>query len=346
MLRKFFGVVPFVLAGWVMAEGANDRTISILDPGTSYNREVSWLLIVVGIFAAIVFIGVTAALILTVVRYRKTGNETTEPPQFHGNDALELWWTIIPTIVVLIIFGITAKSMFKLDQRPAGALKIEVTGHQFWWDFKYPTLGIRNSSEVVVPVGKPIFFEITSADVIHSFRIASMVGTQDAIPGIKNGIYVTPEKIGDYYGQCAEFCGSSHSRMRFRVKVVSQADFDAFVSFSKAPPLPTLNTEAKKGEALFSAQCAACHAVNGKPNPAQALKPDLTSFGSRTTVGSGIWENKPEYVKAWIKDSAGVKPGSTMPSFPNLKDSEVDSLMAYLEAQKIPGIDFSGLPKF
>lgn len=349
-------VLLLLVFGWVFAADPGQSSgyhLNILDPQASfYNREVRGLLFWVTVFAALVFVIVTGALTYVSFKFRRTGLETGLPPQFHGNDRLELTWTFIPTIIVLIIFGLTARSMFVLDRPTPGAMVVEVHGWQFWWDFLYKEQGIRNSNELILPVGKPVAFEITgggskdSYDVIHSFRITSMIGTQDAVPGIITRINVTPEKIGDYYGQCVELCGPSHSNMRFRVKVVDQATFDKWIAGAKAysattPSDPLL----RKGADLYKANCAACHAIKGV-SKGLLTNPDLSFFGNRTTVGSGVWENKPEYLEAWIKNAPGMKPGSKMPAFLNLSDDQAKAIAAYLLSHKVEGLELGDLPKF
>ncbi len=345
MLARSLVLVGLGLFTLAFAEG---RVISILDPGTAYNREVSRLLVWVMWFAAFVSIVVIGALIYTVVKFRKRPGQEGEPPQIHGNDRLEVWWTAIPLVIVLVIFGLTAQSLVRLSKPPLDAMKIEVTGHQFWWDFNYPELGIRNSNELIVPVGKPVHLVVTSVDVIHSFWAASLVGKQDAIPGVKINLSFTPEKEGNYYGQCAELCGASHSNMRFRVLVVSQEQFDRFVAGAKnfqPPALADANTQ--KGETLFQQNCASCHTVKGTASQGK-IGPDLSFYGNRTTLGSGIWEGKDKdaLLEAWIRNSPGVKPGSKMPPFPGLKDEDVKAIASYLNGLKIEGLDFSKLPKF
>ncbi|WP_027883432.1 cytochrome c oxidase subunit II [Meiothermus rufus] len=338
---------------WAAEPGqAGGHTLNILDgEASAFNREVRGLLVWVMGFAALVFVVVMGALTYVTIKFRRTGKETGEPPQTHGNDRLEVLWTIIPTVIVLTIFGLTARSMFRLEQPQPGAMVVEVRGWQFWWDFHYKEYGVRDSNQLILPVGRPVTFEVTGGDgsnydVIHSFRIASLVGTRDAIPGVVTRITVTPEKEGNYYGQCVELCGASHANMRFRVKVVSQEEFDRWIAEAKtyqasAPTDPTL----QRGEELFKQQCAACHGLKGV---AQGLpnNPDLTLFGNRTTVGAGMWPNTPEYLEAWIKNSPGMKPGVKMPAFLHLSDQDVKAIAAYLLSHKIEGFDFDKLEKF
>jgi cytochrome c oxidase subunit 2 len=155
---------------------------------------------------------------------------------------------------------------------------------------------------------------------------------------------VTPDKIGNYYGQCVELCGASHSNMRFRVKVVSQEVYDKWIAGAKAYSAAS-NPQFAQGEALFKANCQACHGLKGVSQGLPA-NPDLTFFGNRTTVGAGMWENKPEYLERWIKNSPGMKPGIKMPAYPQLSDDDVKAIAGYLLSHKVDGLDLSNLPKY
>lgn len=344
MLRGSIVLWVVLLLG--LALGQDTRVVNILDPSTSYNREVGRLLVWVMAFAVLIFGVVTGALTYTVIKFRKRGNEQGEPPQFHGNDRLEILWTIIPTVIIVIIFGLTAQSMIANAKLPAGAMTVKVTGYQFWWDYEYEGLGIRNSNELILPVGKPVIAEITSKDVIHSWWPASLVGKQDAIPGVTTRVHFTPEKEGIYYGQCAELCGASHANMRFRVIVVSQEAFDRFVQGARTYRAPEPQEAlARRGQGLFQQNCAGCHTVKG--TAAQGvIGPDLSFFGNRTTVGSGLWKNTDAYLIPWIKNSPGVKPGSKMPPFAQLSDDDARAIAAYVKSLRIEGLDFQGLPQF
>jgi cytochrome c oxidase subunit 2 len=355
MLQRSLGLIVLLMLGLVLAAApgqAGGHTLNILDQDASaFNREVGGLLAWVIGFAALVFVVVTGALIYVTIKFRRTGKETGEPEQIHGNDRLEVALTVIPTVIVLIIFGLTAQSMFKLDRPTPGAMVVEVRGWQFWWDFHYKDYGVRDSNQLILPVGRTVRFEVTGGDgtnydVIHSFRIASLVGARDAIPGVVTHIEVTPEKIGEYYGQCVELCGASHANMRFRVMVVPQEEFDRFIAGAKAyqaatPKEPTL----VRGEELYKQQCAACHAIKGV-SQGLSSNPDLTFFGNRTTVGAGMWPNVPEYLESWIKNSPGMKPGVKMPAYTHLSDEDVKAIAAYLMSHKVDGLDFGKLEKF
>ncbi len=233
------GFAALSLGGLALAQEAH--RVAITHPGGSYNQEVAFLYPWVYFFSFLVFLVVAGALAYVVLKFRAKPGQEGEPPQIHGNDRLEVVWTLIPLAIILILFGLTAKALIQVNRPIPGSLKVEVTGYQFWWDFNYPELGFRNSNELILPAGVPVELEITSKDVIHSFWVPGLAGKRDAIPGQKTLLHFTPKEPGNYYGFCAELCGPSHSRMLFRVVVLPKEEFDRFVEAAKAPqpPWPT-----------------------------------------------------------------------------------------------------------
>lgn len=350
MLQRSIGIL--IGLGLALALGDGGHKINVLDTSTAINREISSLLVWVIVFAALVFVVVTGAMAYVVIKFRRTGKEQGEPAQISHNDPLEIGWTVVPFVICLVIFGITAQSMLSgksdINKPLNGALTIKVVGYQFWWDIEYPELGIRSGNDIVVPVGKPVHLQMTSNDVIHSFWVTSLVGKNDAIPGMVTNVYFTPEKEGSYYGQCAELCGPSHANMRFRINVVSQEVFDRFVQGAAAFAVqPAADPQVARGEELFNQQCMACHMVKGTIAQGR-IGPDLTYFGNRATFGAGIWDNKPDSAQlvAWIRNSPGVKPGSKMPAFPGLTEDDAKAIAAYLHSLKVANVDLASLPKY
>ncbi len=337
-MRK--GIGALVSLGLALAQAGH--RVGVLNPATSFNREVSWLLIWVLVFAVLIFGVVAGSLAYIALRFRARGNEVGEPPQIHGNDRLEVLWTAIPIVIVLILFGLTAKSLVQVNKAVPGAFTVEVTGYQFWWDFTYPGLGLRTSNELILPVGVPVQLEVTSKDVIHSFWVPGLSGKKDAIPGQKNRTYFTPEKPGNYYGVCAELCGASHARMLFRVLVLPKEEFDRFVAEAQAYQPPVANP---RGQEVFQQNCAACHNATGKKPPA-VIGPELAFMGNRLSLGAGIMDHTPENLKAWIRNPAGFKPGVKMPGFPQLSEADLEALVEYLDGLKLSGFDFKSLPRF
>jgi cytochrome c oxidase subunit 2 len=333
-------VAALSLLGLGLAQEAH--RVGITHPGGSYNQEVAFLYPWVYFFSALVFVVVAGALAYVTWKFRARPGQEGEPPQVHGNDRLEVIWTLIPLLIILVLFGLTAKALIQVNRPIPGAMKVEVTGYQFWWDFHYPALGLRNSNELILPAGVPVELEVTSKDVIHSFWVPGLSGKRDAIPGQKTLIHFTPKEPGNYYGFCAELCGPSHARMLFRVLVVPKEEFDRFVEAARAYTPPVADA---RGQEVFQQNCMACHGVQGKMPPA-VIGPELGFVGNRVSLAAGIADHTPENLKAWIKDPASMKPGVKMPGFPQLSEEDLDALVRYLEGLKVEGLDFKALPKF
>jgi cytochrome c oxidase subunit 2 len=185
--------------------------------------------------AAVVFAVVSTLVIWSVLRYRRRGDQL--PEQTHGNNTLELLWTLIPTIIVLGLFWVTLQAQDKV-QTPAerAALTVDVTAFQWSWRFRYEESGAEvvggpgNVPELVVPVGQPVRVRLRTADVVHSFYVPQTLFKRQAIPGVTNEFDLTFEKVGTYHGQCTQFCGLAHADMLFRVRVVSPGEFQSWVA--------------------------------------------------------------------------------------------------------------------
>jgi cytochrome c oxidase subunit 2 len=249
-----------------------------------------------------------------------------------GNHVLEIVWTVIPIILLIIIAipSVTATFNQARDlKNDKDAIHIKVTGHQFWWQFEYPDYGIVTAQDLVIPVGKKVAFELTSADVNHSFWIPSLGGKLDTNPGMTNTFYLQADEPNVYKGECAELCGASHALMYFKVNAVSQADFDQWVNKMKAPPA-VVPASAQKGEQLFKENCMSCHSVgvNGL-----SFGPNLNGFASREKI-AGILEHNDENLKKWLSDPQGVKPGNKMVLSNKLTPEQVDELVKYLDTLK------------
>jgi cytochrome c oxidase subunit 2 len=280
-----------------------------------------------------IFIVVEAALIWTVVRFRRRkGGPEAQP--IHGNTTLEVLWTLAPAVILAFIAVPTVRTIFKTaGAPPPNALEVRVVGHQWWWEFQYPKLGITTANELHLPANRTVYFTLEAADVIHSFWVPALGGKRDVIPGRVNHMWFTPSHEGTYPGQCAEYCGASHANMLFKVMVQSQADFDAWAANQKAPvAAPDSTSLAAKGfEVYRTGQCVACHTIDGVSYG--VLGPNLNKVATRTTIASGIFPNDTEHMKRWIKDAPGQKPGSLMMNM-NLTDEQVEALVAFLQTRR------------
>ena len=281
--------------------------------------------------AAVVFILVEGALIYIVFKYRAS-KANTAPKQLHGHTKLELMWTAIPAVILTGIAFMTVPVIFDQARHPEDAMEIQVIAHQWWWEYRYDN-GVVTANELHIPVGRPVLLELRSADVIHSYWIPKLAGKQDVVPGRINHLTIEATEPGEYYGQCAEYCGLSHANMRARAFAHEPADFDRWLSEQQAPAVEDGAVAA--GRELFHTgrfaggqQCVSCHAIQGT-DAAGVLGPDLTHLASRTTFAGAMFELNEENLRLWLEDPPARKPGSLMPDL-NLTDQQISDLVAYL----------------
>jgi len=270
---------------------------SPLIPGSDRATDIANLFWIVLGIAAVVFVIVEALIIFAVVKYRRQFPDEV-PEQIHGNTRLELIWTVVPALIMVVLFGLTLSTLQKYayDKTPEDAMVVEITGRQWFWEFNYPETEITLTSltdDLYLPADEPVQFEIRSNDVIHSFWIPELAGKVDAIPGHTNTLWFTAQ-AGDYDGQCAEFCGQSHYDMLFNVHVIPRAEFDAWMAdqielASQFQPIGTdLETplpigDATRGDTLFHEQfgCNACHSLDGSTLVGPSLQGVSERAGNR-----------------------------------------------------------------
>ncbi|MSQ30986.1 MAG: cytochrome c oxidase subunit II [Dehalococcoidia bacterium] len=290
---------------------------------------------IIFILAGVVFFAIMAVTLIFTLLYRERPGQTAL--QFHGNSKLEVVWTLIPVIIVVIMAVPTFSAISETSKAPpADALKVVAIGHQWWFEFQYPELGLTTANELHVPVGRAVSVTLESKDVIHSFWVPQLSGKVDMMPGHRNHLWFTPTQARPepYLAQCAEFCGISHANMRFRVFVRPAADFDAWTKSTAADRTAPTTDIAKAGEAQFAASgCVGCHTVKGNAAAAGTVGPNLTHFGSRTTLGSGVVDSNPQNIRKWLANPQNVKPGALMPNL-NLSQDALDKLVPYLEGLK------------
>ena len=282
---------------------------------------ITWAVAIIGL---LVFV----ALGWILLRFRERPGAGV-PRQIHGHALLEIAWTIAPALVLLIIAIPTIQVVFRTqgDAAPPSSLAVTVRGWQWWWEFRYPTLDVVTANELHLPAGRPVVLTLEGLDVIHSFWVPQLGGKRDVVPGRVNRITLTPDRAGEYWGQCAEFCGASHANMQLRVIVEEPAAFERWAAAQKVPP-PEPTGDAAAGKDLFTRHaCVGCHTIRGVASG--ALGPDLTHFGSRALFGAGLWPTTAESVAAWIKDPPALKPGSRMPNL-GVTDADARALALYL----------------
>jgi len=300
-------------------QGPNAKTIShLIDP-------VFWV-------AGVVFVLVEGMAVIFVIKYRDRGG-TQEPVQIHGNSRLEVGWTLIPAAILVAVAIPTIATIFKLSHKPAHAINVTVTAHQWWWEYNYTDLGVTTANELHMPVNQPLEITLIGADVIHSFWVPALAGKQDVVPGRTNHMNMTGSKVGSFLGQCTEFCGLSHANMRLKAFVQSPQDFQSWVDGQRvAAATPAGGSPAEEGLTLFTSKgCSGCHTVQGVSGG--KVGPNLTHLQSRTSFAGAIFAMNPDNLSTWLKNPPGVKPGSKMPNL-NLSGDEITKLVAYLETLK------------
>jgi cytochrome c oxidase subunit II len=295
-------------------------------------RDVSFIVLAI---TAAIFVIVAGFTGYTLIRFgRRPTNPDVEPAQVYGSTQIELAWTVVPFLIVVVLFLVTARYVWGIERRaqPPDALEITVVGNQWWWEIRYPKLGIVTANEIHVPVSDaarptPTFFTIQSVDVAHSFWIPQLAGKMDAIPNKTNRVWIEPLQVGTYVGQCAEYCGLQHALMLLVVVVHPKDEFQAWVAAQQAAPVDQATVAA--GRQLFSSlACINCHTVRGTRGNG-VFGPDLTHLMSRSTLGAGPARNTPENLRAWVKDPGAFKTGALMPAM-KLDDTQLDQLVAYL----------------
>ena len=336
-------VAALVLAAALTGCDAAQRgyPITMFRPASPQASAIYNLTIVIAIIAAIAFVIVEGWLLIASFRFRNRPEE--QAVQTHGNLKLETGWTVITAVVMFTVLGFTVKTMVDVTALPAAAavpagafpgeiVNLNVTAHQWWWEFEYPGQGVVTGNEVHVPVGRTIRVQVESADVIHSFWVPQLAGKIDAVPGHTNYTSFLAAAPGVYHGLCAEYCGGQHAHMGFRIIADPLPDFAAWVKDQQAPAAQPTTDQQRAGLEVVSTVCAACHTVRGTPAQAK-IGPDLTHFASRQTLAADFLDNTPQNVATWLHDPQAVKPDNKMPNL-HLDQATINDLVAYLENLK------------
>jgi cytochrome c oxidase subunit II len=309
-----------------------DTKMSTVMPKSDFGRLTHDIFMLISWWTLGIFILTEGGLLYACWRFRDRPGASI-PKQVHGHTVLEVGWTVAFAAILVIIAVPTVRAIFKTQEAPAATdLKVDVVGHQWWWEFRYPGQQVVTANEAHIPVGQTVAFNLHGPDVIHSFWVPQLGGKRDVVPGRVNRITLTPEVPGDYIGQCAEYCGISHANMRFRVVVHPKGEWEKWVAAQQAAPVEPKDELAQKGKEIFSqSACMGCHTISGLS--AGILGPNLTHFGSRKTLGSATTLNTPENLVKWIEDPAHLKPGVLMPNL-GMRDEQSKALAAYLLSLK------------
>jgi cytochrome c oxidase subunit II len=317
---------------------AADTVSSIFAPVSTPAVKEADLAKMVLVLSAVVFVVVAGLVVYSVVRFRAgRGEQGTEPPQVYGSAQVEAAWTVIPIIIVIVLVLATARVIHEVQAapEPPNAVRVTVVGRQWWWEIRYPELGVVTANELHVPVSdsanrQPTFLTLESADVAHSFWVPRFAGKTDLIPNKTNRMWVEPHQPGTYLGQCAEYCGTQHAHMLLRVVAESPEQFARWVEQQRqnAAAVPADSAAAAGRRVFLGTACISCHTVGGTVATGR-YGPDLTHLMSRETIGAGVAPNTRKRLRAWVRNPDDLKHGVLMPAM-QLDDEQLDQLVEYL----------------
>ena len=347
LLIKVFSasLLPFTFCLLPLLSGCGGVQ-SVLNPAGPQAARISrlwWLMFYV---CAAVFVMVMISVLFAALRSRQKQTDVsdahliTPEPQSEQRMATVVTGALLLTVVILFVFLIsgfmTGRATYTL-QDPS-ALSIKVTGHQWWWEVQYEDQTASNifktANEIHIPVGRPVQIKLTSTDVIHSFWVPNLDGKKDLLPGgHETIIWFRADREGEFYGQCAEFCGHQHAHMRFVVVAESIDKFNAWLEAQRKPSAPASDEAQQRGQQVFlSSPCIMCHTIRGTDAHA-IVAPDLTHLASRKTIAAGMLPLTRGHLAGWISNSQEIKPGNRMPPVP-LAPEDLQALLSYLESLK------------
>src|SRR5689334_6286239 len=254
----------------LLAACGQNHPDSIFHQRTDFNRDVDFLFKILIYAGTAVFIFVEAILVWTLIKYRHRPGRP-DPEHVHGNTTLEITWTVIPLLILVIIGFPTIKTIFKTQAAArADALQVEVIGHQWWWEFRYPQYNVVTANELYLPIGRTVNFSLRTQDVIHSFWVPALAGKRDLVSNHTNYLWYTPDSTTAtaFNGACVEYCGASHANMRFKTFTVSPADFESWAAHQSTAAIGTSPTAPAPGGAPGAAAAVAPTTAPGSAVPA------------------------------------------------------------------------------
>ena len=371
-------LVGLALAAWISFDAIPDsawqtaRQPAIDDVASPLTRELDDFYQIVFYMAVAVFVLVEGLILYAAFRFRRKPGDPM-PKQVHGDNRAEIAWTLAPTLIVLLLaymgYGVMQQRFVtEYDQDP---LVVNATGFQWWWEFDYPEAGFATSTEMVVPVNRPVRVMLESHDVLHSFWVPELAGKYDAVPGARDGgagqnsISFVAERTGRFEGQCAELCGTQHAGMRFTVIVVEEEEYqawaDAHAEMVSLPELPEDDPETTPNESYgvldsdsaevrgykyFMARCITCHLVDGvntrvaegeeiaPERSADTPGPNVTRMAARTFLAGGVVAHTGVGAQTWVREPGTLKIGSNMAAM-GYTDAEIDDILTWLYSFKI-----------
>jgi cytochrome c oxidase subunit 2 len=324
--RWALGTSVLLLAGC-----GKQSTLSPRSPQTHDIRTLWWWML--GI-ATVVFLGALVMLTMAWFGRGKPGLPLLGEREGITQGLVVVFGIGIPVVVLVALFGVSNVYLVGQTSPPAPsstAMTVEVIGHQWWWEVRYPGTAAVTANEIHIPVGTRVNVVTTTADVIHSFWVPQLARKIDMVPGRRNRVLLYASRPGAYRGQCAEFCGFQHANMALYVVAQPRAAFRTWLANMAAPARAPAGSVQQAGEHAFLAnQCASCHQIRGT-SAAGTVGPDLTHLATRSTLAAATIPNDLAHLEAWIASPQSIKPGDRMPDL-GLPRSQVNQIAGYLES--------------
>jgi cytochrome c oxidase subunit 2 len=318
----------------LLLAGCGEGNLTALDPQGPV-AEMQLSLIKLSLYIMILVIVVVFVIFaIALIRFREKPGDTHIPEQVEGSKVLEIIWTTIPILLLLVLAIPNVMDTFTLANAEAdeNSVTVKVTAHQFWWEFEYPDHDVVAGQDMFIPTNTKIVIHLEAADVIHSFWVPALAGKQDNVPGITNEMWLEADNPGVYKGKCTEFCGEAHWLMDFKVVAVEPDIFDNWIANMQEPPaIATSTPMTDEGREIFQASCIGCHAVG---DVGGNTGPNLTNFGDRTVI-AGFLDFNDENLEKWLRNPGEMKPGNKMPAFNHLDDDDMEALMEYMKGLKV-----------
>ncbi len=290
---------------------------------------LSWFMIILG---SLIYIGVMIYFFYAARGNRAYDFEAELRMPNQGNGIVLTWGAGFTGLVLLVLFGLnlgTMRSNHQIFNAEEGLI-INVIGRQWWWEVQYAEQGFETANEIHIPVGQPVTLRLVTKDVIHSLWVPELSGKLDLLPNQVNDLVILAEKTGEYWAECAEFCGTQHAKMQLMVIVQTEQEFASWLARQQSIPEAPEDELAFEGREIFlGSACVYCHNIDGT-NASGDLGPDLTHIASRRTIGAGILENTTGNLAGWIVDAQAIKPGNKMPPM-DLSGEELQALLAYMK---------------
>ena len=309
-----------------------DDTLDPQGPAAQSIADLWWLMLGLGVLVFVVF---AVALALGLFRRgRDSDDESTSQPRRVSGRLFAFVGVVLPAVIVVVVLVATVVAMRAVPNSAAdtpGALEIEVIGHQWWWEVRYPEEGFTTANELHIPVGQPVVLRLSATDVIHSFWVPRLSGKTDMLPDGPTMMVLEADEPGEHRSQCAEFCGIGHANMSLTVIAEPEEQFSSWVAARQPPSEEPAEEVAQEGLDVFTvSECADCHTIRGASESDTTIGPDLTHFAARPHIGATFLPNTRADLADWITDPHKLKPGVKMPAT-DLSEDDLDALLDYLE---------------